>query len=70
MESGLAQAIARQLDTGVVHGHADLHFVEADIERALDTDAVIGRQQQEGPLGDGMARAGDDDRKRMGEHPP
>lgn len=56
MESRTPQAITRQLDTGVVHGHADLHFVQADAERAVDTDAVIGGQQQESALGHSVPR--------------
>ncbi|MCY1555960.1 hypothetical protein D9M68_926660 [compost metagenome] len=52
----------------MVHGHADLHFVQADIERALDTDAVVRRQQDERTLGHGMARAGDDHGIGVGQH--
>ncbi|MNG00726.1 hypothetical protein D3C84_836710 [compost metagenome] len=45
----------------MVHGHADLHFVQANAEGAIDTQAVIRRQQQKRTLGDRMPRAGDDD---------
>ncbi|MNE43158.1 hypothetical protein D3C80_1373200 [compost metagenome] len=52
----------------MVHGHADLHFVQADIEGAFNADAVIRRQQDERPLGHGMARAGDDHGVGVGQH--
>ncbi|MNM35586.1 hypothetical protein D3C81_462860 [compost metagenome] len=70
VESRAAQAVTGQLDPGVVHGHADLHFVQANAERAFDADAIVGRQQQERPLGHGMARAGNNDRERVRQHAP
>jgi hypothetical protein len=45
----------------MVHGHADLDLVQADVERAFHTNAVVGRQQHKSALGHRMARAGDDD---------
>ncbi len=51
----------------MVHGHANLHFIQADAERPVDADAVVGRQQQEGALGHGMSGAGDDHRERVGQ---
>lgn len=68
VERRLAQAVTGQLDADVVHGHADLHFVQADIERTFHADTVIGRQQDERTLGHGMTRAGDDDRVGVSEH--
>ena len=68
VERRLAQTITGQFDTDVVHGHADLYFIQADIERTFHTDTVIGRQQDESTLGHGMTRAGDDDRVGVGEH--
>ncbi|MNM29942.1 hypothetical protein D3C81_404910 [compost metagenome] len=52
----------------MVHGHADLHFIEANAERAFDADAVVGREQQECAFGHRVARAGNDDRERVREH--
>ncbi len=54
----------------MVHGHADLHLVQADTERPGDTDSIIGRQQQEGTLGNRVAWAGDDDREGVRQHAP
>jgi len=65
VEGRATQAVACQFDAGVVHGHADLHFVQADLVRPFDADAVVGRQQQESALGHGMAGAGDDHRERV-----
>ncbi|RMS17302.1 hypothetical protein ALP75_203574 [Pseudomonas syringae pv. actinidiae] len=70
VECGFTQSIAGQFDTGVVHGHADLNFVEPDAERARHTDSIIGGQQQKSALGNGMAGAGDDDRKGVRQHAP
>ena len=52
----------------MVHGHADQHFVEADAERTFHADAVVGREQNEGALGHGMAGAGHDDRVGVRQH--
>ena len=65
MKRRLAQTIAGQFDTGVVHGHADLHFVQANAERAIDTDAVVSRQQKKRTLGHRMPRTRHDYRERM-----
>ncbi|MNQ98598.1 hypothetical protein D3C85_1142960 [compost metagenome] len=67
MEGRAAQAVASQFDAGMVHGHADLYFVEADAERALDADAVVGGQQDEGAFGDRVPGAGDDDREGVSQ---
>ena len=67
-ERRLAQAVTGQFDAGVVHGHADQHFIQADIERAVDADAVISREQNKGALGDCMAWAGHDDRVGVRQH--
>ncbi|SST12801.1 Uncharacterised protein [Acinetobacter baumannii] len=51
----------------MVHGHADGDFVQADLERPVDADPVVGREQQEGALGYRVPGAGDDHRIGMGE---
>ena len=67
LESRLGQTVPSQFDTRMVHGHTDLYFIEADIERAFDTNAVIRREQQEGAFGNRMARTGRNDRERMSQ---
>lgn len=65
VEGRAAQAVAGQFYTGMVHGHADLHFVQAHLVRPFDANAIVARQQQEGTLGHGIARAGDYHRERV-----
>lgn len=68
LEHGLGQTIAGQLDAHVVHGHANLNFIEANVEGAVNADAVVGRQQDESTFGHSMTGAGHDHGEGVRQH--
>jgi hypothetical protein len=48
----------------MMHGHADGHFVQTQLEAALDANAIIHRQHDKRAFGNGVATAGPDHGKR------
>ena len=54
----------------MVHGQPDLDFVQTNAEGPIYADAVVGAQQYKSALGDGVPRAGHDEREWMRQHTP